>query len=148
MPQSRQVKIRKKTNIRNQYNQVPIQTQDTILESDTSHSIRPMVSPFPAIDQKVARNRQDLMTDKHATQITNMIHKRSTALERSVKNLLRGLNRFDCTSLTLISVPVIAGPVQATGSGHIIVSHSTRTTRRNNLLHSLTLDGMKTTKTV
>ena len=43
------------------------------------------------------------MTDKHETQIIKMIHKRSTALERSVRKLLEGLNMFDGTHLTLIS---------------------------------------------
>ena len=32
-----------------------------------------------------------------------MIHKRSTALERSVTELLEGLNMFDATNLTLTS---------------------------------------------
>ena len=35
------------------------------------------------------------------TQITNNIHKRSTALERSVRKLLKGLNKFHGTNLTL-----------------------------------------------
>ena len=42
------------------------------------------------------------MTDKHKTQITKMIHKRSIPLERSVRKLLEGLNIFDGTNLTLI----------------------------------------------
>ena len=37
------------------------------------------VSPFPARDHKAARNRQECMTDKHETQITKMIHKRSAS---------------------------------------------------------------------
>ena len=129
MLQSRQMKVRKKANIRNRNNQVPHQTQDTIWESDKKtrkHHIQEgqEVSPFQAGDRRVARNRQVSMTDKHATQITNMIHKRSTTLERSVRNLLKSLNVCDGTSLILISVPVIAGPVQATGSGNIIAAHS------------------------
>ena len=35
-------------------------------------------------------------------QMTKMLLKRSTALERSVK-LLEGLNMFECTNLTIIS---------------------------------------------
>ena len=61
------------------------------------------VSPFPAGDHKAARNRQDIMTDKNETQITNRMHKRSTALERSVTKPLEGLNKFDGISLAHIS---------------------------------------------
>ena len=44
------------------------------------------------------------MIDKHETQITNFwIHKRSIALERSVRKLLEGLNIYDGSNLTLIS---------------------------------------------
>ena len=32
------------------------------------------------------------MTDKHETQITKRIHESSTALERSVRKLVQGLN--------------------------------------------------------
>ena len=41
------------------------------------------------------------MTDKHET-ITKMIHIRSTALELSVRILLKGLNMIDGTNLILI----------------------------------------------
>ena len=59
-------------------------------------------SPLPAGDQKAAWKRHDSMTDKDETQITKRIHKRSTALERSVRKLLEGLNMFDGTNLSLL----------------------------------------------
>ena len=43
------------------------------------------------------------MTDKHETQTTKMIHKRSTALKWSIRKLPEGLNMFDGTNLILIS---------------------------------------------
>ena len=43
------------------------------------------------------------MTDKHETQITKRILERITAMKRSVRKLLEGLNMFDDTNLTLIS---------------------------------------------
>ena len=58
---------------------------------------------FPAGVHKAASNRQDSMSDKHETQITKRIHKRSTALERSIKKILEDLNMFDHTKFTLIS---------------------------------------------
>ena len=71
----------------------------------TLHIIEPdrQLRPFPADYHRAARNRSDSMTDKHETQIIKRIHKRSTALERSVRKLLEGLNIFDGTNLTLIS---------------------------------------------
>ena len=39
--------------------------------------------------------------DRHKTHITKKIHKRSTALERSVKYILEGLNMFDGIKLTI-----------------------------------------------
>ena len=58
------------------------------------------VSPFPAGDHKTARNRHVNKTDKRKRQIKQMIHKRSTHLERSAKELLEGLNIFDGTNLS------------------------------------------------
>ena len=79
--------VRKKSNIRNRYNQAPQLTQDTIWESDnkTSH----IFSHFPAGDHKAARSRQDSMT----TQIKIGFTK--AALELT--------GQFDSTNLTLIS---------------------------------------------
>ena len=60
-------KVRKKSKIRNQYNQVPDLTQDTLWESDKSIRKRHIqkrleVSPFPAGDHKAARHRQGNMS--------------------------------------------------------------------------------------
>ena len=62
------------------------------------------VSPFAAGDHKAARNRHD--KDRHETQMTKSIHKRSTTLERSVRKLPDCITMFDNTrtSLTIISV--------------------------------------------
>ena len=59
-------------------------------------------SPFPTGDHKAAVQGTD-KTVWHETQITKRIHKRSTAMERSVRKLLEILNMFDSTNLTLIS---------------------------------------------
>ena len=40
---------------------------------------------------------------KHETQMTKRIHKRNTALERSVSKILEGFNMFYDTNLTLSS---------------------------------------------
>ena len=59
---------------------------------------RQEVSPFPLGDHKTAMNRRQSLKN---TQKNQMIHKRSTALERSVKNiLLEGLNPFQAANLT------------------------------------------------
>ena len=64
-------KIRKKAKIRNQYNQTPRLTQDTICVCDKytiKHHIQESqdVSPFPAGDHKAAMNRQENRTNmKH-----------------------------------------------------------------------------------
>ena len=81
--------------------------QDTIPESDKNtrkHHIQENqeVSPFPAGDHKVARNRQDSMTDKYETHKAKKIHKTNTTLERSLRKLLEDFNMFDGTNLTLI----------------------------------------------
>ena len=93
--------------ITNRYNQVPHLTQDTTQEIDKDrikhHTQESQeVSPFPAGDHK-ASNEQTRKHDKHETQITKMIHKRSTAFERSVNILLEGLNQFHSAILTLSS---------------------------------------------
>ena len=45
----------------------------------------------------------DMAVWQKQTQITNKTNKRSTALERSVRQLLGGLNSFHSTNLTLNS---------------------------------------------
>ena len=56
------------------------------------------VSPFQAGDHKATRNGQDSMTDKHETQVAKMIHKRSTALERSGRFKHLFGDNFSCGS--------------------------------------------------
>ena len=70
--------------IRKRYNKIPHLTQDTTWESNkntiniTNKSQE--VSPIRVGDYKAAMHRRESMTQK-----TQMIHKRSTALERLVK---------------------------------------------------------------
>ena len=88
------MKVRKKAKIRKQYNQAPHLTQYTTSESDKNtikHHIQESqeVGPFPAGDHKAAMNRQENKTN--TKNINNKkIHRRSTALERSVKNTFTG----------------------------------------------------------
>ena len=83
----REIKVSKGAKIRNRYNQVPHLTQDTSGKvtnwqwGTTNKSIA--ASPFPVGDHKVQINRRVRRHNKHKTE--KMIHKRSTALERSVK---------------------------------------------------------------
>ena len=61
------LEARKKTKIRNRYNQVPHLTQDTTWESDKNtrkhHTQESQeASPFPAGDHKAPINRQERMT--------------------------------------------------------------------------------------
>ena len=77
------VKVSKGAKIRNRYNQVPHLTQDThgkVMNSqlDTINESQE-VSPFPAGDHKAHINRHPQR------------HKRSTALEQSVKYFTGGL---------------------------------------------------------
>ena len=82
--------------------------EDNILESDKNtrqYHIQGSqeVGPFSAGGHKAAGNRQDSMTDKHGTQIPKRTHKRSIFFERSVRNLLGGLNMLNGTNIILIS---------------------------------------------
>ena len=52
-----------------------------------NHKEKPRGQPFPS-RRPQGCNEQKRTHDKHRAQITQMIHKRSTALERSVKILL------------------------------------------------------------
>ena len=85
-------KVCKYAKIKNRYNQVPHPTHDTTRESDentTKHHAQESqeVSPFPSGVHNAAFNRQELKHDKHETYIAKMNHKRSTALELSVKKI-------------------------------------------------------------
>ena len=80
------MKVKKKAKIRKRYNQVPHLTQDTTCESNKNTinitNTSQEVSPFPAGDHKAAMNRRESL---RKTQKTQMIHKRSNVLDRSVK---------------------------------------------------------------
>ena len=82
------IKSKKLSKIRYRYNQVPHLTQDTTLEIDANtikhHKREPRGQPFPSRWPQ-GSNEQTRKHDKHKTQVTQMIHKRSTALERSGK---------------------------------------------------------------
>ena len=89
------VNVSKGTKIRNRYNQVPHLTQDTngkVTNSqlDTTNESQKEVSACPAGDHKVHINRRAQKHSKHKTEKTYKIHKRSTALERSVKYFTGG----------------------------------------------------------
>ena len=82
-------KVSKGAKIRNRYNQVPHLTQDTngkVTNSQLDNTNESQeVSPFPAGDHKAHINRRVQRHSKHKTEKTLKIHKRITALERSVK---------------------------------------------------------------
>ena len=88
-----QLKVSKVAKIRNRYNQVPHLTQDTngkVTNSqlDTTNESQD-VSPLPAGDHKAHINRRANTGRKN----TQKIHKRRTALERSVKYFTGGLKQ-------------------------------------------------------
>ena len=71
------MKMRKRTKIRNQYNQVPHLTQDTNGKVTTSQlditNKCQEVGPFPAVDQKALITKQmrtNAYTNKNKTEIT------------------------------------------------------------------------------
>ena len=90
------VKVSKGAKIRNRYNQVTHLTQDTngkVINSqqDTTNESQGG-SPFPAGDYKAHINRRSQRHSKHKTEKNpQKIHKRSTALEQSVKYFTGGL---------------------------------------------------------
>ena len=92
------MKVRKKAKIRARYNQVPHLTQDTIWKvTKTQENITSKSGKRSALSQEVTtklKNGQHSMTNKHKTQTTKRIPKRSTALEQAVRQLLKSLNMF------------------------------------------------------
>ena len=97
--------VMKKAKIRNRYNQVPSRTQGTIWEigkatkhRETSHT---RGQAFSSRWPQCCKKQISCMTKTN--KITKMIHNRRTALERSVRKLLEGLNMFHGTNLTLNS---------------------------------------------
>ena len=79
----------------NRYNQVPRLTKDTNGKVTNSKlditNESQEVSPFPAGGHKATVHRRAQKHNKHTAETTRMIHKRSTALERSVKYFTGGL---------------------------------------------------------
>ena len=69
-----EIKVRKRANIRNRYNQVPHLTKDksgkvTNSQLDITNGSQE-VSPFPAGDHKATINRRARNHNKHTTEIT------------------------------------------------------------------------------
>ena len=88
------IKVSKGAQIRNRYNQVPLLAQNsngkvTNSQLDITNESQE-VSSFPAGDHKAHINRLAQRHSKHKTEKIK-IHKRSTALERSVKTFTGGL---------------------------------------------------------
>ena len=82
-------KVKKRAKIRNRYNQAPHLTQNTNRKVTTSQlditNDCQDASPFPGGDHKATIDRRTRKHSKNKAEITKMIHKRSTALEPSVK---------------------------------------------------------------
>ena len=86
--------VRKRAKFRNRFNQVPHLTHDTNGKAVNSQlditNESQEVSTFPAGDHKATINRRTGKHNKH-TEITLMIQKRGTAMERSVKYFTGGI---------------------------------------------------------
>ena len=101
-------KVSKGANIRNRYNLVPHLTQDTDgkvanLHLDTTNESQE-VSPFQESDHKAHINRRAQRHSKHKTEKTKKIHKRSTALVRSVKYLNLILKKSKQQKIKTVSI--------------------------------------------
>ena len=85
----------KRANVRDRYNLVPHLTQCSngkVTNSPLDITSKSQeVSPFTAGDHEATINRCARRHSKHSPEITCMIHKRSTAFERSVKYFTGGL---------------------------------------------------------
>ena len=69
---------------------------------ETSHTRESKGQHFPSRwSQRCKEQTRRHNKDKPEIKITKRIHKRSTALGRSLKKLLEGLNMFNGTNLTL-----------------------------------------------
>ena len=85
------INVRKKAKIRNRNNQVPHLNQDTKWESDkTQENITHRRGKRSSLSHQVTTKLLD--TGSTICQRQTKIHKRSTALERSVRKALEGLN--------------------------------------------------------
>ena len=93
------IEVRKRTKIRNRYNKAPHLTKNTNWESD-SFTIRhhkqesQEASPLSEGDHEASINRCTRKHNRIKTETTQMYHKRSTTLERSLNILLEGQNRL------------------------------------------------------
>ena len=91
----RLIKVNKGAKIRKRYNQVSKLTQDTNGKVTNSQlyttNESQEISPFTASDHKAQINRRAQRHNKHKTEKALNIHKRSTALEQSVKYFNGGL---------------------------------------------------------
>ena len=88
------IEVRKKSKVRNQQSQIQHPTLDTLSESDkkSKENITYKRALRSALSQQ-ARNRQDIMTDKHETQIRKKGSSKETRLGTLRKDkLLMGLN--------------------------------------------------------
>ena len=83
-----EIKVRKEAKVRKRYNKVPHLIKDTTWESNKLQSISPTSAKRSAlskqVDHKAAMNRRISMRNTRHKK-TQMIDKRSTALEQSVK---------------------------------------------------------------
>ena len=88
-------KVRKRTKIRNRYNQAPHLTQDTNGIVTTSQlditNVSQEVSLFPVGNRKSLINRRARKHNKNKTEIAKLIHKGSTDLGTVSKIFYRGL---------------------------------------------------------
>ena len=100
-------KVNKGAKIRNQYNQVPHQTQDTngkVTNSQLSTINESQeVSPFPAGDHKAQINRHAQRHNKHKTENINDPQMKYPLGTVSKNILLEGLNQFHHSKLSLNS---------------------------------------------
>ena len=103
-------KVRKRAKIRNRDNQAPHLTQNTNGKMTTSKlditNESQEVSPFPAVDHKASINRRTRNHNKNKTKITQMIPKRSIALERSLKYITGGLKPVSRRTILILSSDV------------------------------------------
>ena len=89
--------VREKAKIRNQYNQVS--HMEKWQKHKNTYTRDLMGQRFPnRWPQGCKEQTNQYDKDNHETQVTKLIDKRNTTLERSVRKLLEGLNMFDGTS--------------------------------------------------
>ena len=92
----------KETKIRNRYNQIIHPVRDTIWESDKTQGDITHKRAKRSVFSQATKNRQDRLIKTDVKKTAKRIHKRSTALERSVKKSPEDLGMFNGANLTLI----------------------------------------------